>query len=275
MTKVMAIINTSPDSFNGDGIDIAKGQALKQHIQTAIRQGADILDIGGQSTRPGADIISDEEEISRVIPAISLAKSLCDLPVSIDTFKPAVAQAAIKAGANIVNDIHGCDSPEMIRVLQRHTEVDVVIMHSRGTPKTMSSLTQYETDVVEEVKQFLIQRAAELEQKGIHKDRIIIDPGIGFAKTAPQSFELTRRLSEFKGLGYRILYGGSQKSFLGKALAENDQIPPPEQRNVATTAVQSYAMLQGIDIIRVHNVKSAIETRAIIEAIQGKRKVIS
>lgn len=267
--QIMAIINTSPDSFSGDGISSDSTMELTAHIQAAIDEGADILDIGGQSTRPGAVIISEPEEIRRVIPAIRIAHKLTSLPISVDTFKPAVAKAALDAGATIINDITGCQNLKMIEVI-KNAGCQVVIMHTRGTPETMSSLVDYPNGVVSEVKNFLLGQAEKLVRTGIKKENIILDPGIGFAKTAAQSFELTKHLDEFTHSGYRVLYGASNKSFLGKALAQNGEIAPVSERAVATTVVQSYAMTHGVDIIRTHDVKSAVQIRTIIESLNGK-----
>ncbi len=271
--KIMAIINTSPDSFAGDGLDVRDHEALKAHIQTAINDGADILDIGGQSTRPGAEIISEADEILRVVPAIKLARELTDKTISVDTFKPAVAKAALEAGAIIVNDVHGCDNPEMVGLVAK-AGCQVMVMHSRGTPQTMSHLTDYPKGVVTEVIAFFKERTKQLIAAGIRPDNIIIDPGIGFAKTAPQSYELTRCLPELAKLGYRVLYGASNKSFIGKALAHDGKIAPVEERAVGTVVLQSYAMLNGASIIRSHDVKAAVQTRTIVEALLAKREVM-
>jgi len=271
-TQIMAIINTSPDSFAGDGITVSDEEPLKNHIQTALDQGADLLDIGGQSTRPGAVIIDIEEEIRRVVPAVTIARQLTDKPISVDTFKPAVAEAALKAGATIVNDITGCADPAMIEFV-KNSGCQVVIMHMRGTPETMSRLTDYPEGVVSAAKTFLFNQAEKLVEAGIKKENIILDPGIGFAKTASQSFELTHHIQEFTGKGYRVLYGASNKSFIGKALAVNGEPAPVVDRAVGTVVVQSLAMMGGVDIVRVHDVASAVQTRIVTEAITGSRKI--
>lgn len=265
LAKIMAIINTSPESFAGDGsLDEA---AITRHVQTAIAEGADILDIGGQSTRPGAEVISDQEEIRRVIPAIKIARQLTDLPISVDTFKPAVAQEALEAGATILNDIHGAEN-EWMATLAKQYGCDLVVMHSRGTPETMSKLTDYSNGVVHEVIDFLRERTDRLVAYGVAPEKIIIDPGIGFAKTAAQSFELTQRLTELKQLGFRVLYGASRKSFLGKALAdEAGELLPASERLSATMVTTVVALRQGVDIIRVHDVAPAVQARRIIECI--------
>lgn len=263
--QIMAIINTSPDSFSGDG---SFNEAdITRRVEQALREGADILDIGGQSTRPGAAIITEQEEIAKTIPALQIARSLTDKPISIDTFKPAVAVAALEAGATIVNDIHGGENPEIIDIVARRG-CEVVVMHSRGTPETMSGLTDYPDGVVHEVTEFLKHRAQQFISAGVAPEKIIIDPGIGFAKTPAQNFELTRALGEFKSLGYRVLYGASRKSFIGKALANQDGEPlPVDERQNATTVTTTYALLQGTDIVRVHDVRAAHEARRIVVCI--------
>lgn len=265
--KIMAIINTSSDSFSGDGL-ISEAK-VSARIQQAIAEGADILDIGGQSTRPGAKLVDEHEEMKRAIPAIRRARELTYLPISIDTFNPVVAEAAVAAGATIINDVHGCEDAAMIDVVVK-TGADIVVMHSRGTPATMAKMTDYPHGVVHEVREFFKQRTDALLAAGVSPKRIIIDPGIGFAKTAQQSFELTHALDDFKTLGFRILYGHSRKGFLGRALMNDDdeELIPVEQRLNATTAASTYALLQGVDIIRVHDVQVAVEVRRIVECIE-------
>jgi dihydropteroate synthase len=270
--KIMAIINTSLDSFSGDGISSDNEDELRRHIQKALDQGADMLDIGGQSTRPGAVTIDVDEEIRRVVPPITLARQLTDLPISVDTFKPVVAAAAMEAGATIINDITGCTDPKMVELV-KSSGCKVVIMHMRGTPETMSSLTDYPEGVVSAVRTFLSAQAQILVGAGVAADSIILDPGIGFAKTADQSFELTRHIREFTNQGYRVLYGASSKSFIGKALAVGGRPALVSDRAVGTVVVQSLAMLSGVDIVRVHDVASAVQTRTITETILGVRKV--
>lgn len=271
MTKIMGILNTSPDSFNGDGT--AEPAEIVARLETLLQNGADILDIGGQSTRPGADIISEAEELKRVLPAIRLARERTVLPISIDTFKPAVAQAALEAGATIINDIHGCQDPAMIELVHA-SGAPVVVMHSRGDPKTMSSLTEYPEGIMSALVAFFAERLRTLTAAGIQKSQLIFDPGIGFAQTAAQSFEVTQRLEELAQFNVPVLYAASQKSFIGKALADADGQPaPPAERAVGTTVTSVYAMLHGADIIRVHDVKAAAQARIIVEAILEPTRV--
>ncbi len=266
----MAIINTSPDSFSGDGLHPDDTDTIVKKLRLALDQGADILDIGGQSTRPGAEIIDAEQEIQRVVPVIKLARNLTDKPISVDTFKPEVANAALAAGATIINDIHAAEDPGMVAVAKTFA-CRIVIMHSRGTPKTMGRLTGYPKGVVKEVCAYLAERANALQTAGIAPKNIILDPGIGFAKTAAQSFELTGHLDEVVSLGYPVLYGASQKSFLGKALGTVNNPAPLADRHTATTVAESYAMLHGAAIIRTHDVKAAAQTRAITESLRQAR----
>lgn len=269
-TQIMAIINTDPDSFSGDGLDIKDEAVLHEKLQTALGQGADIVDIGGQSTRPGAAMISVQEEIARVVPAISLARQLTNQPISIDTFKPEVARAAFTAGATILNDVTGFADSNMIQ-LARQTQCDIVVMHMRGTPQTMTTLTHYPNGVVHEIKAFFEERTQRLIAAGIAPEKIIIDPGIGFAKSSAQSFEITNQLEVFVRSGFRVLYGASNKGFIGKALAYDGQIAPIEERYVGTLLLQAYAMDKGASIIRTHDVKAAVQTRAILEALHGPK----
>ena len=229
--------------------------------------GPDIIDIGGQSTRPGAEIISVTEELARVLPAVRLARERTALPISVDTFKPAVAEAALQAGANIINDVHGCRDAGMVELVRRGG-VRVVVMHSRGDPKTMPSLTDYPGGIVPSLIRFFEERIAALTAAGIKKEQLIIDPGIGFAQTGAQSFEVTQHLAEFRRFGVPVLYAASQKSFIGKALAhENGEMAPPDERVPGTIITNAYAIIHGADIIRVHDVALAAQVRRVAEAI--------
>jgi dihydropteroate synthase len=267
----MAIINTSPDSFSGDGVSVDDTSALRRKIQTALDEGADILDIGGQSTRPGAEIVDEQEEIARVVPAIVIAREIsATIPISVDTFKPAVMQAAFAAGATILNDVTGLENKTLVRMAVKQ-QCEVVVMHMRGTPQTMADLTDYPEGVVSAVKSFFVERTNKLVASGIRPENIIIDPGIGFAKTATQSFELTRQLEELTELGFRVLYGASNKSFIGKALGGDEAPLPVSERATGTAVVQSYAMLHGASIVRVHDVKIAVQTRTIVEALLANK----
>lgn len=269
--QIMGILNMSPDSFNGDGV--ATAAELEARLRTLINDGADIIDIGGQSTRPGAETITAEEELRRVLPAITAARRMCDVPISVDTFTPHVAEAALAAGARILNDVHGF-ADERLVAIARKFDASVIVMHSRGDAVTMQNLTEYPNGIMAELHDFFRARTAALIKAGIARERITIDPGIGFAKTAAQCFEVTRDLRKLTTLGFPVLYAASQKSFIGKALADAAGNPaPPEDRQAGTLATAVYAMVQGASMVRVHDVRLARQARTIVEAIQHPERV--
>jgi dihydropteroate synthase len=206
----MGIVNVTPDSFSDGGRFFDPERALA-HAWELIGEGADMLDIGGESSRPGSDPVSIEEELRRVVPVVQALAGVCGVPLSIDTTKPEVAEECLRIGARIVNDIAGLSDPGMLRVTARHGAA-AVIMHMRGTPKTMQSEPVYE-DVIGEVNQFLAERVSAARAAGVRD--ISVDPGIGFGKTAAHNFEILRRLDEFQSLGCPVLVGPSRKSFLG------------------------------------------------------------
>jgi dihydropteroate synthase len=251
--KVMGILNLTPDSFfEGSRVPTDKKTVLEE-AEKKIKEGADFLDLGGYSTRPGAADISIEEEIARVIPAISeIKKNFPDTLLSVDTFRSQVAKAAVEAGAELVNDISaGNLDPEMLPLVAQ-LGVPYIAMHMKGSPQTMQTETSY-TDLVPDVLAYFGEKIEQFRKFGI-KD-VIIDPGFGFAKTREQNFELLRNLSSFKRLGLPILVGLSRKSMIYKTL----EISANEALN-GTTALNMFALLQGADILRVHDVKEAKET---------------
>lgn len=238
---IMGILNITPDSFS-DGGSYFKGGGVSHALQM-IDDGADIIDIGGESTRPGSDPVSIEEEIRRIIPVIRELSSVTDVPISVDTMKPKVAEVALDAGADIVNDVNGLRSKGMLDVLS--TGVPVVIMHMNGEPKTMQiGLT--EGPITESIVNFLKERISTAQDYGI-KD-IIVDPGIGFGKTVKQNIEIIENMSKFS-LGYPVLAGLSRKRFLSKLYPETD-------RDDATVKMSMIAVQNGANIVRVHNVKA-------------------
>jgi dihydropteroate synthase len=251
--KVMGILNLTPDSFfEGSRVPTDKKSVLEE-AEKKIKEGADFLDLGGYSTRPGAADISIEEEIARVIPAISeIKKNFPDTLLSVDTFRSQVAKAAVEAGAELVNDISaGNLDPEMLPLVAQ-LGVPYIAMHMKGSPQTMQTETSY-TDLVPDVLAYFGEKIEQFRKFGI-KD-VIIDPGFGFAKTREQNFELLRNLSSFKRLGLPVLVGLSRKSMIYKTL----EISANEALN-GTTALNMFALLQGADILRVHDVKEAKET---------------
>lgn len=247
-TYVMGILNVTPDSFSDGGqfnsLDRAIAQA--QHLQTS---GIDILDIGGQSTRPGAEIISLQDELDRVIPVIQALRSAgLLLPISVDTTRAAVAAVALENGANWINDISGGSYDPDIFAVAAQYQAPIVLMHLRGTPETMQSLTDYK-DLLGEVGDFLRNQTHKALAAGVPDDRIILDPGIGFAKTVHQNIQLLGNLSYLKKLGYPLLVGPSRKSFIGHILTE----PNPQERVWGTAAACCKAIAEGADILRVHD----------------------
>ena len=240
-TYVMGIVNTTPDSFSGDGlggdVDAAVGQGLRM-----VAEGADMLDVGGESTRPGHVPIGAAEEIARTERVVHRLAREAGVPVSIDTYKPEVAEAAIAAGATILNDVWGLHrSPGIADLAARHG-LGLVVMHNQDG-------THYEGDVMEEIKRFLREALVRADGAGVPRERVLVDPGIGFGKTAEHNWVVMRRLSELKDLGSPVLVGTSRKSFIGKLLDL-----PVEQRVEGTAATVVAAVLRGADVVRVHDV---------------------
>lgn len=244
---IMGIVNVTPDSFSDGGRFLDVGAACEQARQLAA-EGADLLDIGGESTRPGAEQVPADDELRRVIPVVERIVGAVSIPVSIDTTKAAVAKEALRAGAHIVNDISGLTfDPEMIRVCAEY-EAGVICMHIQGTPQTMQADPQY-GDVVAEVREFLRARLAALEAEGIPRQRIALDPGIGFGKTAEHNLSLLANIARLHELGRPVCVGHSRKRFLKKILGR-----PVDERLFGTVGVSVALALQGTEILRVHDV---------------------
>jgi dihydropteroate synthase len=247
-TYLMGIINVTPDSFS-DGGEFNTVEAAVKQTEFAIANGADIIDIGGQSTRPGAEIISIDEELNRVIPVIRAIREKTDIPISIDTTVAIVAEAAIASGADIVNDISGATADaEMLKTVAKYNAA-IVLMHSRGTPKTMQQMTDYQ-NLLEEIYQFLDLRIKAAINLGIKPENIIIDLGIGFAKTCQQNIDLLKNIAKFKSLQTPILIGTSRKSFIGHLLNKTN----PKERIWGTAATCCAAIANGTDLLRIHDV---------------------
>ena len=247
-TKIVGILNATPDSFYDGGRYTGLSSGLKRAGEM-IAEGADIVEIGGESSRPGSRPVSGEEEKSRVLPLLEAIRSRHDLMLSVDTTKSSVAEAALKRGAAMINDISaGRFDPRMTEVLAACSSADVVLMHMKGTPETMQKNPEY-GDPVEEIINFFFERIEIFEKAGISRSRIILDPGIGFGKTPEHNLEILRRLGEFKETGLRIMVGHSRKSFLGKILGRSE-----EERLSGTLAVSERLIEQGADFLRVHDV---------------------
>ncbi|MBW2092310.1 MAG: dihydropteroate synthase [Deltaproteobacteria bacterium] len=261
----MGVINVTPDSFS-DGGDFYAHETAVAHGLRLAEAGADILDIGGESTRPGAEPVSEEEELRRVIPVIKALASKVKVPLSIDTCKAGVAEAALQAGASMINDISaGRLDPELVGVAA-HAKAPLILMHMQGEPRTMQVNPTYQ-DLIGEIKAFLVKAAERAEKAGVSKEMIIIDPGIGFGKTFDHNLILINRLEEFINLGYPVMLGASRKAFLGQILGG----APPKERDIATAAVIALAAYKGAHVFRTHNVDLAKQTLAVVKAVKQEK----
>jgi dihydropteroate synthase len=240
-TYVMGIINTTPDSFSGDGLGTDVDRAVAQGLRM-VREGADMLDVGGESTRPGHQPITIAEEIERTESAVARLASEANVPISIDSYKLEVASRAVAAGATVVNDIWGLVRSPELADLAAANHCALVLMHNQDG-------TDYAGDLMEEIKRFLRVSVDRAVEAGVPRERVLIDPGIGFGKTAEQNWVVMRRLPELRALGQPILVGTSRKSFIGKLLDL-----PPDERVEGTAATVTAAVLRGADVVRVHDV---------------------
>ena len=265
--SLMGILNCTPDSFSDGGRYADAAAALSEALQM-IREGADIIDVGGESTRPGADPVSAEEQMGRVLPVIRGIRESSDVILSIDTRDPEVGRAALEAGADVVNDVSACEDPGWIPVLNEH-QCPVILMHMRGTPSDMQERTRYPDGVMNEICDFLQGRMDELEAGGISRERIVLDPGIGFAKEPRHNIEIMDGLRQLCDLGRPVLFGASRKMFLSRMIADpGDRGREPAQRDVATVAVNTIATLAGALVLRVHNVPYTRDLLDVLEALQ-------
>jgi len=259
----MGVINVTPDSFSDGGFYFSKDNAVKRGLEL-IEEGSDIIDIGGESTRPGSVSVSAKEELERVIPVISELRKRTNILISIDTSKSDVAHAALDAGADIINDISSFRFDPNLLSLAAQREVPIILMHMKGTPKTMQVNPHYE-DLLFEVKSFLEERIKIARAHGVKKERIIIDPGIGFGKSIEDNLTLIHKLNFLEDLGRPILIGPSRKSFIGKILNL-----PPQERIEGTIASAVLSVIQGAHILRVHDVASIKRAILVTEAIMNE-----
>ena len=263
--KVMAIVNLTPDSFSDGGRHSALSSAL-ENAQTLLAQGADILDVGGESSRPGAAPVSLEEELSRVLPFLREAVSW-NVPLSIDTYKSEVMQAALDLGADIVNDVWALRQAGARQVVSQHGQCGVCLMHMHRDPQTM--LEQPMTgDVLEPIKNFLSQQVADLMDGGFQASRIVLDPGVGFGKTLTQNLSLLQRQSELLSLGFPLLAGWSRKGSLGKITAIQGHAPDAHDRVGASVAAALIAVQNGASVVRVHDVKETVQALRVWQALK-------
>ena len=257
---MMGVLNVTPDSFS-DGGEFFDSEKAVEHGLKMAADGAAIIDVGGESTRPGSDPVSVDEQIQRVVPVIEALCKKTDVPVSIDTYKFEVAKAAVEAGAGIINDITALGD-ERMGELAAERQVPVVLMHMQGTPATMQIEPEYD-DVVGEVLEFLLNRAKRAEKSGISKDMIFIDPGIGFGKTSEHNLSLLGNIDKFVAAGYRILVGASRKRFIGKITGKET----PAERIFGTAATVALCAMAGVSIVRVHDVAEMADVIKVANAV--------
>ena len=265
-TFLMGVLNVTPDSFSDGGLylDSAAAVARALEIQSA---GADILDIGGESTRPGAAAISAEEEVRRVLPVLNKLRGRLTIPISIDTSKAAVAEAAAEAGAEIINDVTALRADPRLAEVARRRKLPLVLMHMRGNPRTMQ-LKPFARDVIRDVASALKKAITTARRAGVAKSQIILDPGFGFGKSYHQNFELLARLPELARLDYPLLVGTSRKSFLGRALGS----APESERIWGTAATVAASILGGAHLVRVHDVAEMVRIARVADAILNSAK---
>lgn len=263
---VMGVLNVTPDSFSDGGRYVTPDDAVAHALQMR-DEGADLIDVGGESTRPGAERVAASVETARVLPVIK-ALAVEGIVISVDTYRAAVAAAALEAGAQVINDVSGgLGDPDMARVA-RDAGCPWVLMHWRGHSKIMRELAVYD-DVVEDVRRELLARVDAAVAAGIDPDQLVIDPGLGFAKTAAHDWPLLRHLPTFVGLGLPVLIGASRKSFLGRLLAAPDGTPRPVgEREDATVAITTYAARSGVWGVRVHDVRPNVDAALVVAALQ-------
>jgi dihydropteroate synthase len=259
----MGIVNVTPDSFSDGGQHLSTATAIT-HARQLIVDGADILDIGGESTRPGATLVSEQEEMDRVLPVI---EGLCDVavPLSIDTYKPSVMRAAINAGASMVNDVNALQMDGALTVVAQ-SDAAVCLMHKQGTPKTMQQQPSYQ-DVASDVSKFLHERIAVTEAAGVRRERIVVDPGFGFGKTVEHNLDLLRDLDKLRVLGVPILAGLSRKSMLGKITGRE-----VHERMAASVMAAILAVQRGAAIVRVHDVRETVDALKILNALSESKE---
>jgi dihydropteroate synthase len=268
-TLVMGVLNVTPDSFS-DGGKFFDPQRAIDHALAMQRDGADLLDIGGESTRPGSSGTFPEEELARVLPVLKGLRGRLKIPISIDTQKAKVAEVAISAGAEIINDVSGLKTdPRLAAVAVRH-RVPLILMHMRGEPRGMQQ-GPFARNVIKDVTQGLRTSVAKARHAGVAKSQIILDPGIGFGKTFSQNYELLAKLPELAKLGFPIMVGTSRKGFLGATLARNGRPAPPEERIWGTAATVTACILAGAHIIRVHDVAEMFQVARVADCLLDNR----
>ena len=259
--RVMGVLNVTPDSFSDGGAFLGRDQAIR-HAVEMVGDGADIIDVGGESSRPGADPVPLEEELERVIPVVEALRGELDCPISVDTYKPEVAREAVAAGAGLINDIRALQEPGAVQAIAE-LGVAVCLMHMQGRPRTMQEAPAYD-DVVEEVAGFLDERRRAALDGGVAAERIVLDPGFGFGKTVEHNYAILRSLPRLSALGAPILVGMSRKSMVGKVTGRG-----AEERLAGSVAAASLAVWQGAQIVRAHDVGATVDAIRVVQAARG------
>ena len=264
-TLVMGVLNVTPDSFSDGGKFCAEEQAMQHAVQME-RAGADLIDVGAESTRPGSEEISIDAELRRVLPVLRDLRRLLKIPISIDTQKSEVAESALDAGAEIINDISGLKNDPRIAEVAARRRVPLILMHMRGEPRTMQK-GPFARDVMKDVIQGLRKSVILARKAGVPKSQIILDPGIGFGKSFAQNYELLQKLPQLAKLGYPLLVGTSRKGFLGTTLAREGKPAPPEERIWGTAATVTASILNGAHIVRVHDVAEMVQVARVADCL--------
>ncbi len=269
-TLVMGVLNVTPDSFS-DGGKFLQPESAIEHAFAMERAGADLLDIGGESTRPGSVETSASEELDRILPVLEALRGRLKIPISVDTRRASVAELAIRAGAELVNDVSGLRSdPRIAEAAARH-RVPLILMHMRGEPRTMQA-GEFARDVLKDVIQGLRKSVAVARRAGVGKSQIIVDPGIGFGKSFAQNYELLQKLPQLAKLGYLLLVGTSRKGFIGATLARDGKPASPEERIWGTAATVTASILNGAHIVRVHDVAEIVQVARVADCLLNPKR---
>jgi len=268
-TLIMGVLNVTPDSFS-DGGKYDQPRAAIEHALAMEQAGADILDVGGESTRPGSEVTSPSEELNRILPVLEGLRGQLKIPISVDTRRSTIAEPAICAGAQLINDVSGLKSdPRIAEVAAKHG-VSLILMHMRGEPRTMQK-KPFAHDAMKDVTQGLRDSVAKARKAGVLKSQIVLDPGIGFGKSHPQNYELLQKLPQLAALGYPLLVGTSRKGFLGATPARDGKPAPPHERTWETAATVTASILGGAHIVRVHDVAEMVRVARVADRIANPR----
>jgi len=268
-TLVMGVLNVTPDSFSDGGKFLGTASAI-EHALTMESAGADLLDVGGESTRPGSQEVPASEELDRILPVLEGLRRRLKIPVSVDTRRAAVAELALRAGAEIINDVSGLKNDPRIAEVAALKRVPLILMHMRGEPRTMQKVG-FARDVLRDVTEGLRKSIAIARKAGVAKSQIILDPGIGFGKSFAQNYELLEKLPQVAKLGYPLLVGTSRKGFLGATLARDGKSATPEERIWGTAATVTASILQGAHIVRVHDVAEMVQVARVADFLVSPR----